>query len=185
LFKKKVTANLRSLNLYIKQGIKMFKKTAVLLSLAILPLTASANWSAGGGYANFSGDDVSMGAIYGSVAYTHKATNNFFIMPELRLGTGISDDTISNVTIEIESFTALSVRGQYDYANGAYLFAMPSYANLDVKASYQGHSETEDDWEFGYGIGAGYKINDKASIEASFEKYDDVDVATIGFKYSF
>jgi hypothetical protein len=163
----------------------MFKKTAILFSLAILPLTASANWTAGGGYAKVSADDISLGAIYGSIAYTYKATNNFFIVPELRLGTGVSDDTIYDVKVEIESFTTLSVRGQYDYASGAYLFAMPSYANLDVKASYQGLSETEDDWELGYGIGAGFKISNEASIEASFEKYDDVDVATIGLKYTF
>ena len=43
----------------------MFKKSLIALSLLALPLTASANWSAGGGYANLSDEDLSLGVIYG------------------------------------------------------------------------------------------------------------------------
>ncbi len=168
----------------------MFKKSLIALSLLTLPLTAAANWSAGAGYANLSaeddGVDVSLGAIYGSVAYEFmQKDSNISLMPELRIGTGVSDDTIGSVKVEVESFTAISFRGQYNYDNGVYLYLMPSYANLDLKASLNGNSITEDDWEFGFGGGVGKKINDKTRIEASFESYDDTDVFTVGFKYSF
>ena len=106
-------------------------------------------------------------------------------MPELRLGTGISDDNMDGFKLEVERFTALSVRGQYNFDNGFYAYAMPSYANLDVKASFSGASYSDDEWELGFGAGVGKKLNDKTSVEASFENYDGLDVFTVGFKYSF
>jgi hypothetical protein len=164
----------------------MFKKSLIALSLLALPLTASANWSAGGGYANLSDEDLSLGVIYGSIAYEFaQEGSKFSFMPELRLGTGISDDNMDGFKLEVERFTALSVRGQYNFDNGFYAYAMPSYANLDVKASYRGASYSDDEWELGFGAGVGKKLNDKTSVEASFENYDGLDVFTVGFKYSF
>jgi opacity protein-like surface antigen len=168
----------------------VFKKTCIALSLLALPLTASADWLVGGGYGNISDDedgiDLSLGVIYGSIAYEFSNENSpFIIMPELRLGTGISDDSFAGVDIEVNSFTALSVRGQYNYDNGVYLFAMPSYANLDVEASFGGHSESDDSWEFGFGGGVGAQINEKLDIEASYESYDGTDVLSVGLKYAF
>ena len=109
----------------------MLKKSLIALSLIVLPLTASANWSAGAGYANLSdsddGESISLGVIYGAVAYEFtKAGSNFSLMPELRLGTGVSDDKLYGAKVEVERFTALSVRGQYNYDNGVYLYVMPS-----------------------------------------------------------
>jgi len=164
----------------------VFKKSLIALSLLALPLTAAANWSAGAGYANISDDDLSLGVIYGAVAYEFaKEGSKFSLVPELRLGTGISDDNISGAKLEVESFTALSVRGQYNYDNGFYAYVMPSYANLDVKASFRGASFSDDEWNFGFGAGVGKKLNDKTSVEASFENYDGTDVITVGFKYAF
>jgi len=164
----------------------MFKKSLIVLSLLALPLTASANWSAGAGYANLSDDDLSLGVIYGAVAYEFaKEGSQFSLVPELRLGTGISDDKMDGVKLEVERFTALSVRGQYNYDNGFYAYVMPSYANLDLKASFLGTSYSDDEWEFGFGAGVGKKLNEKTSVEASFESYDGTDVITVGFKYAF
>lgn len=168
----------------------MFKRTAIALTLLSLSLTASANWQMGGGFSNLSdnaeGGDVSLNMMYGSVTYKiQKASSNFFFVPELRLGTGISDDSIDNVKVEIKRFVALSFRGQYEYSNGAFVYVMPSYANLKGKVSYNGKSMTDDNWEFGIGGGVGYRLNKKISVEASYENYDDNDLLSVGFKYAF
>jgi hypothetical protein len=168
----------------------LLKQFLFSLSLLVLPLTASANWLVGAGYANLSaeddGDDLSLGAIYGSVAYEFpQADSQFSIMPELRVGTGVSDDHIDSITVEVNSFITLSVRGQYNYDNGVYLYVMPSYANLDSKASIQGRSISDDEWELGFGGGVGKKLNTNISVEVSFESYDDTDAFTVGFKYAF
>jgi len=169
----------------------MFKKTAFALTLLSLTLTASAsNWQVGGGFGTLSenadDEDVSLNIIYGSVAYKiQKDDSNFFFVPELRLGKGIGDDSISDVTVDVERFIALSVRGQYEYGNGAYAYVVPSYANLKGKVTYKGKSASDDNWEFGFGAGIGYRLNEKVSVEASFEKYDDIDLLSASFKYTF
>lgn len=168
----------------------MLKKFLIALALLTLPLTVSANWLVGAGYASLSaeddGDNLSLGAIYGSLAYEFpQVDSNFSFIPELRIGTGVSDDKIGSVAIEIERFTELSIRGQYNYDNGVYLFIMPSYANLDSKASFRGRSIRENEWEFGFGGGFGKKINANTRVEVSFASYDDTDAFTVGFKYTF
>lgn len=164
----------------------MFKKSLIVLSLLVLPLTASANWSAGAGYANLSDDSLDLGVVYGAVAYEFvEEGSKLSLIPELRLGTGISDDKMDGVKVEVERFTALSLRGQYNYDNGFYAYVMPSYANLDIKASFRGESFSDDTWEFGFGAGVGKKLNEKISVEASFESYDGTDVFSVGFKYAF
>jgi len=164
----------------------LFKKSLIALSLLALPFTASANWSAGAGYANLSDDSLDLGVVYGALSYeVVEEGSKFSLIPELRLGTGISDDKMDGVKLEVERFTALSVRGQYNYDNGFYAYVMPSYANLDLKASFRGTSVSDDEWEFGFGAGVGKKLNEKISVEASFENYDGTDVLSVGFKYAF
>ena len=176
----------------------MFKKSLIALSLLTLPLTAAANWSAGAGYANLSDEDLSLGMVYGSIAYEFaQEGSKFSFMPEFRLGTGISSEKFNlgdeyvgipeafNVKVKVKRFTALSVRAQYNHDNGFYAYAMPSYANLDLKVSSLAESASEDSWELGFGAGVGKKFNDKVSVEASYETYDGTDVLTVGFKYAF
>ncbi|MBA6252948.1 MULTISPECIES: outer membrane beta-barrel protein [unclassified Colwellia] len=169
----------------------MFKKTAIALTLFSLSLTAvAADWQVGGGFGQLSdssdGDDISLNFIYGSVAYKiENSAKNFYLMPELRLGTGVGDDSLYGAKIKVESLLALSLRGQYDFNNRAYVYVMPSYANLDLKASYRGESASDDSWEFGIGAGVGYSLNKKVSVEASYETYDGTKLLSVGFKYAF
>jgi len=62
---------------------------------------------------------------------------------------------------------------------------MPSYAILDVKASFNGMSASDDSWELGFGTGIGKKLTAKMSVEAFYENYDGTDVLTVSFKYAF
>ncbi|SEL87660.1 Outer membrane protein beta-barrel domain-containing protein [Colwellia chukchiensis] len=168
----------------------VFKKSLMALAFLTLPLSASANWSAGGGYANLSEDDIKFGVIYGAVGYEFAETGSeFSFMPELRLGTGIDDDKVPGVggaiTVEVTRFIALSVRGQYNHNSGFYAYVMPSYANLEVKASSFYGSASDDSWELGLGAGLGKKLNANTRVEASYENYDGTDMWTVAFKYAF
>ncbi len=165
------------------------KRILVLLALFAVSVPASAQWVAGGGYINLSdeddGIDVDLGAVYGSIGYLIEGEGNFSFLPEIRLGIGISDDTVFGVDVELDSFFALSLRGQYDFDSGLYLFANPSYARAEFTASSGGFSASEDDWEFGIGAGAGYRFQDNFWGEVGYETYDGTDVLAIGFKYAF
>jgi opacity protein-like surface antigen len=185
----------------------MFKNNSIALTLLSLSLTASANWQVGGGFANLSndigdGDDLSLNVLYGSASYKIESSyKDFSFVPELRIGTGVGDDSVTDsftfyngynnvhidnkIKFEVKSLIALSARAQYEFSNGAYVYVMPSYANLDIKASSHGESFSDDNWEFGIGTGVGYSLNKKVSIEASYENYDDTNLLSVGFKYAF
>jgi hypothetical protein len=168
----------------------MFKKSLLALGLLTLPLTASANWSAGAGYANLSDEDLSFGVVYGAMAYEFaQEGSQFSFMPEFRIGTGITDEEAlgvgGGVKVEVNRFTSLSLRAQYNHENGFYAYVMPSYANLDVEVSSFYGTASDDSSELGFGVGMGKKLNDNFGIEISYERYDEVDVLTLGFKYAF
>ncbi|MEM6514005.1 MAG: outer membrane beta-barrel protein [Pseudomonadota bacterium] len=165
------------------------KRLMIGLGIFVLAAPVSAQWVAGGGYVNLSDEseffDVSVGGIYASLGYLVESESGLTFLPEMRLGTGVADDTILGVDIELDSFFAFSVRGQFEFDSSFYVYAAPSYARVELTASAAGMSESEDDWEFGVGGGVGYKFSDKAWGELSYETYDGTDVFSIGFKVPF
>ncbi|WP_333973210.1 outer membrane beta-barrel protein [Alteromonas mediterranea] len=168
----------------------MFKKAILSAALLSVSLSASANWVLGVGYGNISdsdGDiDISLGGVIASAGYQYQVNSNFNLVPEVRLGTGISDDDVMGVNVELDSFYAMSIRGEYTVAEGMYIYVVPSYGKLEVTASAGGFSESaESDWEFGLGGGVGYKFTQTNAVELSFETFDDVDVLSIGAKFAF
>ncbi|MFT4937226.1 MAG: opacity protein-like surface antigen [Paraglaciecola sp.] len=167
----------------------MFKRNLAFSLAAFLSFTANASWVGGVSYTSISdGDDgitIDLGAITASVGYQFQTSEQFSIVPEVRLGFGISDDEISGVELSLKRFLALSVRGEYALNEKFYVFAAPSYANLEVEASFDRFSNTEDAWEFGIGAGVGYQLSDTVNAEVSYENYDGSDVISAGLKFSF
>lgn len=170
----------------------MFKKTLLAVTLAATSFVSAANWVGGVSYVNVSSDsdlDVSLGGIGGSIGYKFENEKNVTFQPEFRYAIGFSDDDVNDfgtrINIEMDSFISLSVRGQYNFENNAYVFAVPTYSNLEVTAKAGGSSASDDEWEFGFGAGAGYQFNEKTAIELTYESYDDTDVIVAGLKFNF
>lgn len=182
------------------------KKITLGILLASSPLTVMAagsgmpgNWVGGISYINFSEEedslnmDISLGGVVASLGYKIHMVDNFYLVPEVRVGTGISDDTVTylgvNVDVELDGFFAVSVRGQYEFDNQIYLFAAPAYANAEFTASVsqggQSFSVTEDSWEFGIGLGAGYNFTDTIAAEVMYERFDGTDIGSLGLKFNF
>lgn len=171
----------------------MFKKSFLAILLAGISLSSSAGVIGGIGYMNLSDDDdnvdITLGAVVGSLGYKMVAGPGLYIIPEARFGFGVVDDTVNvlgvDVDIELDRFTALSLRGQYESASGLYLFVAPSYAQVKASATIAGQtlSISDDDWELGAGGGLGYYFNPATALEFSFEQYDGTDVATLGLKF--
>lgn len=168
----------------------IFKSVAVASLLAASAMASAQGWNFGGGYANYMEDegiDINLGVIYGAVGYAYESGNMTW-MPELRFGTGVSDDTVRfsgvDVDVEIDTFIVASLRGQYNVTETFGVFLQPSYGRLDVTASAQGLSLSDNTSEFGFGGGATFKVGDSASIEAIYETFDGSDVLSVGFRIS-
>ena len=139
-------------------------------------------------------DDISLGVLYGSLGYEINTQNEGFrFVPELRVGSGIEDDTILGVDLEVEYFVSLSLRAEvhqndatdFFLAAGAYAFVNPTFSVISVEASTGGVVASETAEEFGVGVGLGYNFTEIASAEIYAEFYDDVTVCGVGGRFRF
>lgn len=176
--------------------MKKIKASLLALSAASLFAAGSAqadwNWSAG--FTNISGDDdgvdISLNALTVGVGYEFETTYDAFtIMPELKVGFGVSDDDVrfagTNINVNIDRYTELSLRANYKLNDSFFIYAQPAYANLKIEASANGFSDSDDDWEFGYGVGAGFKATEDLALELSYQDFDGTDVISGTVRYSF
>jgi opacity protein-like surface antigen len=172
------------------------KKLLIGSLLTVMAGTASANWEIGGSYAQLKDEvisrDITLGALVGHLGYHSQLSENVTLVPRLRLGFGISDDTwdawvpgASDVDISLDRFVSLDVKIQFQANENIYLYLMPAYANAKLSASVLNSSESDDSWEFGGGAGIGYNFTPKVSVEASYETFDGTDVLSIGFTSRF
>lgn len=166
-------------------------------SLLIASHSATSAVSLSLGYSDFSTDtegfDISLSAMTLGVGYELQTNSErFTLMPEFKIGVGVSDDTaelfgddVFPADVEVRRYLALSIRGNYALSDSAYVFIQPAYANLDVEVSAFGTRSNDDEWEFGFGIGAGFSPSEAISLEVSYESFDDTDVLSGLIRYRF
>lgn len=167
----------------------MFKKALLAATFTALSFSASADWVSSAGYSNFSDEvgsqDLSLGTLNLGLGYQFKTSDKGSFTPELRYGFGITDDKLYGVTLEIKRFIALSIRGQYDFDSNWYMYAQPTYANLEIEAKAGNSSASDDSWEFGGGLGLGYEFSGNKSIEVGYEHFDGTDVISASLRFGF
>ena len=167
----------------------MKNKLTCALALLACSTFANADWVGSVNYNYFSdgigSEDVDLGAIGITAGYRFDISDNFRLVPELRIGTGFGDDSIApNVDIEIDDYFGAALRGEYVASEDVYLFAVIS--NQNIGFSVDGVINASDsETEFGYGAGAGWQINEHNAVEISYEDIDDVDLITVGYRFSF
>ena len=78
----------------------MKNSTKLLVAASLLSASsfASANLTASAGYSNIGDQDVDLGVVYASAGYEF-TNGDVTFMPELRIGTGVSDETLSLIHI--------------------------------------------------------------------------------------
>lgn len=171
--------------------VKRFFLAAVIAGSSVV--ATAENIVGGVGLGNFSIGDLSFSTLHGSIGYKFNLQNGFYLIPELGLATSISSDEVDFVEgseIEVDRFITLSLKGQYEFDSGAYVFAKASLADLTIEFSVDSFSESESDDGKGYGLGAGYKFNDSFAVEVAYEdfSYDsflDSDLTSISLKANF
>ncbi|SBS34927.1 hypothetical protein MAQ5080_03018 [Marinomonas aquimarina] len=143
----------------------------------------SDNLIGGLSYVSLSEDDVdvTVGALVGSIASQHNVTDQFSLVPELRLGAGVKDDKVVLGEVKLEYFAAISVKAQLDVTDSFYVYASPSYAYRSLEAS--SGIDIGSDSDFGIGAGAGFEFYPGVAAELSYERFSNFGVASFGLKF--
>ncbi|WP_318493415.1 outer membrane beta-barrel protein [Photobacterium leiognathi] len=151
---------------------------------------------AGAQYQIISDDVVDLGSATLVAGYKHQLAPKIAVGPELKLGFGIGDDQVgSNQQVELDlslnTMMSAGVRGEYQFNEKFKAFTSLTYANFDLEAtlkdkvSGQSASASDDQWEFGYGVGLSYEVVNNLDIVTSYETYasGDIDLLSIGLSY--
>lgn len=174
-----------------------FFKKSLIASACLFSLSsgmAYAEFQVTGGYTHIKSDtsviDVSVSAATVGVGYEFATGSNAWtITPEVRFGVGVKDDDVrvfdTTVNLDVDHYTEFAVKANYYFNESSYLFIQPAYANLDIEASSNGVTASSDGWEFGYGIGAGFKPTEKIGLELSYQDFDGADVISGTLRYTF
>lgn len=162
----------------------MFNKLLLTLLLLSLSLTSSADWLGGIHVFQLNSEDGDFEADVRGLALSLgrklSITDKIDLVPELRLGTGLTSDTVSivgaDLDTELERLFSVATRVHYRLTEKLQLFTMPTYTNTEFTVSAklfgQDLSATEDDWDLGLGIGASYSPHQRVSGDLIFEYYN-------------
>ena len=159
----------------------MLNKTLTSLAGAALLMGSSVvaadnGWYAEGQYLSVGADGVDLGGV--GVAIGNNFTENLAV--EFILGTGMGDDTVDGIKVELDSYYGLILKPNMDVTDKVNVFLNLGYADFDVSASLGSISASDSDDEFLWGIGAQADFTDTLYGTASFLDVGDTD----GFRVS-
>ncbi|MDR9390348.1 MAG: outer membrane beta-barrel protein [Wenzhouxiangella sp.] len=165
------------------------KLKALLLGFALLlSANASAQFVSGLGYYHVhqSDLDLDVGALAGSVGYQFDLNDAVSIVPELRGGIGLQEDTALGVDVKVDNLIAAAVRVQWAVSDPVYLYTVASYGEYEFKFDGRGISSfnlSGDD--SGFGGGLGFNLADEFSIEAGYEDIAGLDIFSASARFRF
>jgi len=137
---------------------------------------ATVSFDAGG-----DANPTTVGALLGM-----SINKNFAI--EARLGTGLSDDSISGVDIKVDNFAGIYAKGILPVSNAASVYGLLGYTQGKIKAEFAGQSASDSDSDVSYGIGAEFAVSGTTSVGvewARFFKGDNYKVDGLSLAVSF
>ncbi|PKF80436.1 hypothetical protein CW749_05805 [Vibrio sp. vnigr-6D03] len=159
---------------------------ALLLSVVALASNATeSNFILGSSISKISLGDAKLDTFVVSVGHESKLKNNFSIIPEIKLGTGIRDSRSGDKVTRLEHYASSGVRLQHDVTEQLFVYLSPTFANFKVNSSSSTRLLTRSTSHFGVGFGVGYQIGDSILIDGSIEEFDEFDLFQVGLKVSF
>ncbi|QOC22305.1 outer membrane beta-barrel protein [Wenzhouxiangella sp. AB-CW3] len=166
---------------------KHFLALAALAMMAAGP--AAAQFDLGIGYHHIDDSPVSVGGLVGSAGYPIVVDENFSVIPELRVGFGINDDTVLGTKVELDHIFGVAARLQYELNESFYGYIVPSYAQYKFSASATSSagsaSISGSTNEFGIGLGLGFRATDTVGLEFAYENVDGSDIISVTTRFSF
>ena len=168
------------------------KRNTWVLLLAMVCAPALADWEGGISFIQLDDDltGVSPSAVGLSVGHRFSQEGTTLsLIPTFRIAIGVGDDNVDfagiPVNIKVNHLWSLSLRGEVDFNDSVYVWMQTAYTTLDADASAGGFSVSDSDGEFGFGAGIGFDLQEKTSVELSFESYDGTDAFVVGVRQRF
>jgi hypothetical protein len=116
-----------------------------------------------------------------SVGYRFDRGDGLSLTPELRIGSGLTDNAVNGAP---DSFYGFGLRGEIESAN-TYLFLNPTYTRYDPSLGLGDTTATSPEWESGVGVGAGVRVGRHFVLEIGYEKYKRADSVGLAFRVEF
>lgn len=118
-----------------------------------------------------------------SLGYRAYAGDGITFTPELRAGVGLNDEQLGTETVSVEGHYGFALRVEAGTGR-VYMLVAPSYSK------YEGDSAnlpaaSEQDWEFGVGVGVGFRIGESTTMEVTYEAVDETDIVGVAFRRHF
>lgn len=163
------------------------KQKIIGMTLALmLSATGWAQGVSGFSYTQIGDDDITVGALVGSVGYRFELNDNISLIPELRGGFGIKNDTFLGSEIKLKGLFAGALRAELQVGEPVYFFASASYGRYRVKANLLGGGSIDvADDESGFGGGIGFNVGDTGSIEVGYEDLGGLDAFSVGVRFEY
>jgi len=161
-----------------------YRVVAMILALAFSG-HVSAQGVSGLGYLQVDDGDVALGAMLGSVGYRFEVSEAISLVPEIRGGIGVRDDSFAGVKFKIKGVVAAALRAELQVSEPVYLFTVASYNRYRIKASAQGASIGVTDEDAGFGGGIGFSIGNGGSFEVGYEDIGGLDVISAGIRFQY
>lgn len=117
-------------------------------------------------------------------------TDNFAV--ETRLGTGLSDDSVSGlpVDLELDQLFGVYAVGHLPVNNAFSFYGLLGFSYAEATVSAPGFSVSADDDGFSYGVGVQVNFTPQVSGQLEYVSYldksdYDLNAASIGLSYNF
>lgn len=173
-----------------KHTVAFLMSSALVAPLCAIAGSADTGFYVGGGYtgatidSNAVGKDADVGILFARGGYQI----NQNIAVEARLGTGVDDDRIYGVKVEVEDFYGAYLKAGLPTQVGLYPYVFLGATHAKVKVHVPGGTDSDSD--LSYGLGADYWFNKQVSAGLEYGKfYDkdgvDIDGWTVGVNYKF
>lgn len=112
---------------------------------------------------------------------------NEFVGIELRAGTGLGDDNVNGVTVELDSIYGgyLTLTAPISDSLAVYAIAGNTWAEATA-STYDGYSASAKDDNESFGMGVRFNARESMTIKAEWMNYgDDVDGVSVGIQANF
>lgn len=122
--------------------------------------------------------DAKLVALYGRLGT--EFSENF--SGEVRLGTGIDDDKVNGVKVDLDHFYGAYVRGGIPVTENFFPYAVVGITRAELKYKGFGRSEKDSGSDISFGVGTDINLTPELSLNVEYMNYyDKHDVAIDGF----